>query len=141
MAAGNDIQRVASALERPRTGYVKRLERAQRALAGRSGTASGQLGVFIDRIADLTIEELCELYDETFRADEATIGPLVERLVHGWVGSVEAGAALTTLSPLLDRLESERNPYACAVRSLSDLLLLEVTRSHVHERSNSSRAD
>ena len=136
MAAKDDIQRVAAALERPRDGYVKRLEQSQRALAERSGDASRQLGVFVDRIAGLTLEELRELYDETFLADEETIGPLVERLVHERTGGVEASAALTTLTPWLERLESERNPHAYALRALCFLLLSRARTASPQQTSN-----
>lgn len=133
MAARDDIQEVAAALMRPRSGYVARLEQAQRAIHARSGEASNQLGLFVERIADLTLEELCELHDETYRGD-VTIGPLVDRLVHERTGSAAADEALATLAPLLDRLESERNPYVCVLRALCCLLLLRVKRSGVHQR-------
>jgi nitrate reductase assembly molybdenum cofactor insertion protein NarJ len=133
MAARDDIQEVAAVLTRPRSGYLKRLEQAQRAIDARSGDASNQLGLFVERIADLTLEELRELHDETYRGD-VTIGPLVDRLVHEQTGSAEADAALATLAPLLARLESERNPYVCVLRALCCLLLLRVKRSGVHER-------
>lgn len=123
MSAKDDIQRVAAVLERPRPGYVKRLEQSQKALAADSGDASRQLGVFIDRIAGLTLEELCELYDETFLVDEATIKPLVGRLVRDRTGCLEASAALTTLAPWLDRLEAERNPHAYVMRALCSVLI------------------
>lgn len=100
----------------------------------RSGKASRRLRVFGDRIADLTLEELRELYDETFRADQARIEPLVRRLVRARIGCLEATTALCTLGPLLDRLEYERNPHACVVRSLCDLLWLRVGQSRLLER-------
>jgi nitrate reductase assembly molybdenum cofactor insertion protein NarJ len=122
MAARDDIQRVAAALERPRRGYVKRLEQTRRALAARSSDAAHQLGMFADRVAELTIDELGELYDETFRADEAAIAPLVQRLVRARTLRLDASAALMALAPLLDRLEAERNPHAHAVRALCCVL-------------------
>jgi len=133
MAAKDDIQWVAAALERPTIGYVKRLAQTQRTMAARSGEASRQLGVFIDRIADLTIEELRELHDETFRADEATIRPLVERLVRRQTSCLEASAALTTFAGLLARFESERNPHAYVVRALCVVLLGRARSAEVHE--------
>lgn len=131
MAVRDEIQRVAAVLERPRTGYVKRLEQAQRAATARSGEASLQLGVFADRIAELTLEELGELYDETFRAEQPGIEPVVRRLVRQHTGHLEAATALCALAPLLDRLDHERNPHAYVVRSLCCLLLLRVDQCRV----------
>ena len=133
MAAKDDIQRVAAALERPTIGYVKRLAQIQRTMAARSGEASRQLGGFIARIADLTIDQLRELHDETFRGDEATIGPLVERLVRGRTTCLEASVALTTFAGLLVRFESERNPHAYVVRALCVVLLGRARSADVHE--------
>jgi hypothetical protein len=78
--------------------------------------------MFADRVAELTIDELGELYDETFRADEAAIAPLVQRLVRARTLRLDASAALMALAPLLDRLEAERNPHAHAVRALCCVL-------------------
>jgi nitrate reductase assembly molybdenum cofactor insertion protein NarJ len=127
MAARDDIQRVAAALEKPPTGYVKRLETVQKAMATRSREASRQLGVFVERVVDLTTEELRELHDETFRDEKPVIRPLITRLAHRRTCRDEAGAALRALAPLLDRLEADRNPFAYVVRSLCCLLLDRVT--------------
>jgi hypothetical protein len=67
MTARDDIQRVAAALARPRAGHIERLERARSAMAAESGEVARQLDVFVDRVGDLTTEELRELYEETFR--------------------------------------------------------------------------
>lgn len=131
MSGRDEIQRLAAVLERPRTGYAKRLEQAQRAAIASSDEASRQLRVFVERIADLTLEELCELYDETFRADQAEIEALVRRLVREHTSHLEAATALGTLAPLLDRLEYERNPHAYVVRSLCCLLLHRLDQSRV----------
>ena len=122
MAATDEIQLVAAVLERPRAGYMKRVASAQRAVVTSPGEASRQLAVFADRIADLTLDELRELYEETYRGDQAEIEPLVQRLVGKPTGAREAAAALHTLAPLLDRLEQQRNPHGCAIRSLCWLL-------------------
>ena len=129
MIAIDEIQRVAAILERPRAGYMKRVASAQRAAVTSSGEASRQLAVFADRIADLTLAELRELYEETFRADRPKIEPLVRRLVGAHTGAREAEAALRALAPLLDRLEQQRNPHGCAIRSLCCLLSRRVDRS------------
>lgn len=128
MTGTDEIQRVAAILERPRAGYMKRLASA-RAVVTYPGEASRQLAVFADRVADLTLEELRELYDETFRADQPAIEPLVRQLVGEHTGVQEAEAALRALTPLLDRLEQQRNPHGCAVRSLCCLLSRRVDQS------------
>ena len=81
MALRGDVQRLAAALQRPRVGYVGRIDRTRRAVAARSVEAARQLDVFLGRISDLTIEELRELYDETFRRGGPNeIGPAVQSL-------------------------------------------------------------
>lgn len=138
MSGTDEIQRVAAVLERPRAGYMKRLASAQRAAVTSSGEASRQLAVFADRIADLTLDELRELYEETFRGDQAGIEPLVQRLVGEHTGAREAEAALQALAPLRDRLELQRNPHGCAVRSLCCLLSQRLDRPD--SRNESSNA-
>jgi hypothetical protein len=82
MTTLDDIQRVAAVLERPGIGYQRRLGRTPRAIAPRSGEAARQLGVFASRIEALSIEELRELYDETFRGAElSSVGALASTLV------------------------------------------------------------
>ena len=122
MTSRDDVQRVAAALERPRAGYVAAIERARKAMAGRSGEASRQLGVFIDRVGDLTGDELRELYDETFDAG-APLDTLTSQLTSRPAARADDAAALAVLTPLLDRLERDRNPFACLVRALCCLLL------------------
>ena len=75
------------------------------------------------------LEELRELYDETFHADQPKIERLVQRLAGGHVGPLEAEAALEALAPVLDRLEQQRNPHGCAVRSLCCLLATRLDRA------------
>jgi nitrate reductase assembly molybdenum cofactor insertion protein NarJ len=130
MAVRDDIQRVASALEKPRRGYMKQLETNRTALVARFGEAARQLDVFADRITDLTIDELRELHDETFlRATLAEIRPLGLRLTRRPTSCGDARAALNTLAPMLDRLEADRNPFAHVVRALCCLLLARA--SHI----------
>ena len=98
MAARDDVQRVAAALARPRTGYLKRVKADGTAIAARSGEAARQLGVFADRIADLTIAELRELHQETFGegALENT-GALAIRLARHRTDAADARLALDVL--------------------------------------------
>ena len=127
MAAREDVQRVAAALERPRAGYVKRVQAARNAVAPHACEAVRQLGLFVDRIDDLSTEELRELYDETFRRDPSTrIEPLVARLTRRPTDATEAQDALRELTPLLERLDTDRNPFAHVVRALCCRLLARV---------------
>lgn len=124
MAARDDVQRVAAALARPRTGYLKRVKADGTAIAARSGEAARQLGVFADRIADLTIAELRELHQETFGegALENT-GALAIRLARHRTDAADARLALDVLARVLDRLEVDRNPFAYVVRALCCVLM------------------
>ena len=125
MAGPDDIQRVAATLERPEADYWERLELARAATMARSGEAARQLGVFAERIRDLTIDELPELYDETFRRGSLTgIEPLTRRLARRSADSADARTAVNALVPALDHLEADRNPFAYAVKALCCVLLV-----------------
>jgi nitrate reductase assembly molybdenum cofactor insertion protein NarJ len=124
MSAPDDIQRVATALTRPRAGHVDRLERARQGMAAGSGEVARQLGIFLDRVADLTTDELRELYDETFRETAVSdVSSLASRLVHVRTSEADARVALDVLAPALDRLEANRNPFSHVVRALCCALL------------------
>jgi nitrate reductase assembly molybdenum cofactor insertion protein NarJ len=124
MAVLDDIQRVAAILERPRAGYLQRLGRTPPAIAPRSGEAARQLGVFAERIEALSIDELRELHDETFRSAElGTLAALASTLARRPPDRAEARAAIDALAPMLDRLDADRNPFAYVVRALCCVLL------------------
>jgi nitrate reductase assembly molybdenum cofactor insertion protein NarJ len=130
MAARDEIQHVAAALERPRPGYFLRFEHARTAVAARSGEAARQLGVFVERIADLTLDELRELHDETFGpAAMSRVLAVALALVRHPATCGDARLALNALTPMLERLEADRNPFAYVVRALCCLLLTRVDRS------------
>jgi nitrate reductase assembly molybdenum cofactor insertion protein NarJ len=131
----DDIQSVAAALARPRAGYLRRLDAARHLMAARSVEASRQLEVFVDRVGDLTPEELRELYVETFRGEALVVRRLLARLIRTRTDGAEAGAAMAALGPLLERLDAERNPFAYIVRSLCCLLLLRVKSSRLEQSS------
>jgi hypothetical protein len=98
MTARDDIQRLAAMLERPGDDHLARIEGAQHTIAGAlgSGESARQLGVFAERIADLTSRRTT---------------------------CAEARASLNALAPALDRLEADRNPFAYVVRALCCALL------------------
>jgi hypothetical protein len=123
MPAADDIQRVAAMLQRPRGGYLRRLEAARQMLAAGAGEVSRQLEIFADRVGDLNAEELRELHDETFHGEGANVRRLLGRLARTRTDGAAAGAAVSALQPLLVRLDAERNPLAHVVRSLCCLLL------------------
>jgi nitrate reductase assembly molybdenum cofactor insertion protein NarJ len=137
MAARDDVQRVAAALERPRAGYLAAIERARAAMIPRSGEAARQLGVFVDRVGDLGGDELRELYDETFD-DAAAIAAVTQQLAAPHPAREDDVAALAMLARLLERLERDRNPFACLVRALCCLLLARARPDHgapsLHDR-------
>jgi len=120
MAGTDDIQRVAAALDRSRDGDVRFLDEVQNLL--RSVEASRQLEVFLERVGDLTAEELRELYAETFHDETSSDRRLLAGLARTPTEAAEAGVAVEALGSLLARLEAERNPFAYVVRSLCCLL-------------------
>lgn len=123
MPVTDDIQRVAAAIERPRAGYVKRLDEAREMIAPRSVEALRQLEVFLDRVDGLTAGELRELYTETFRGEAVAVRRLLGRLARTPMDGAGACTAVSALAPLLERLDTERNPFAHVVRALCCLLL------------------
>src|SRR5262245_54187750 len=126
MAERGDVLRLASALWRPQAGYVGRIDRTRKAVAERSVEAARQLDVFAGRISDLTLDELRELYDETFRdGGPNELGPAIRRLAQAPADRHEVRQALDALAPLLDRLDADRNPFAYAVRALCCALLMQ----------------
>ena len=135
MPGADDIQRVAAALESPRAGYLGDVKETQRALAAQAAEAARQFEVFIERVGDLTVDELRELHVETFRGESPAVRQILVRLARTRIHGGDAGVALSAVEPLLERLEAERNPFAYVVRSLCCLLLRRVTSSQL-ERSS-----
>jgi nitrate reductase assembly molybdenum cofactor insertion protein NarJ len=133
MAGADDIQRVAAALDRSRDGDLRCLDEVRSVL--RSVEASRQLEVFVERVGDLTAEELRELYAETFHGETSSDRRLLAGLVRTPTDAAEAGVAVAALGSLLERLEAERNPFAYVVRSLCCLLLLRVKSSQLEQGS------
>ena len=124
MIAADEVQSVAATLERPGADYGERLERARAVTMTRSGEAARQLGVFAERVRDLTLDELLELYDETFgRPTARDVQAIVRRLMRSSAGAEDAAAAIGALVPVLDRLEAARNPFAYAAKALCCVLL------------------
>jgi nitrate reductase assembly molybdenum cofactor insertion protein NarJ len=124
MNARDDVQHVAALLARPRRGYARRVEAARAALSPQACESLRQLGMFADRIGDLSTDELRELHDETFRRGRpAVIESLVARLAQRPTEGEDAREALRELTPLLERLDADRNPFAHVVRSLCCRLL------------------
>lgn len=124
MTARDDVQHVAALLARPRRGYARRVEAVRAALSPQACEALRQLGMFVDRVGDLSTDELHELYDETFRRGPPTaLEPLVARLARRPTDGEDAREALRELTPLLERLDADRNPFAHVVRSLCCRLL------------------
>jgi nitrate reductase assembly molybdenum cofactor insertion protein NarJ len=136
MAVTDDIQRVAAALDGPCDGYLQRLDEARNVMASRAVEASRQLEVFVDRVGDLTAEELGELYTETFRDETSAVRRLLVHLARVRTDGAEGGAAVTALGPLLERLDAERNPFAYVIRSLCCLLLRRVEFRQLEQSSD-----
>jgi hypothetical protein len=124
MATLDAARLIAAVLLRPTDGYLPAVDAARRAAATRSVEAARQLEVFTDRVGDLTLDELRELYDETFASPStAAVVGLARHL------SSEAPAADTLrvgiglMAGAIERLDTDRNPFAYAARALFCLLL------------------
>jgi hypothetical protein len=132
MPGMDDIQRIAATLERPGQGYVRRVQRALIASSAHSGEPRRRVESFLERVADLTLQELTELYDETFRHGRLpAIEPLAACLVRRRIDADGARAALNVLAPALERLERERNPFSYLVKDLCCALLTRAGASHL----------
>jgi nitrate reductase assembly molybdenum cofactor insertion protein NarJ len=121
-----DVRRVATALQRPDGDYLDAIERVRSAIAARSGEGARQLGVFVDRVRDLSLEELDELHDETFRGALVEGPTVAARLAADPLPDTDARSSLQALTPMLERLDADRNPFAYVVRALCFLLLMRV---------------
>ena len=132
MPGMDDIQRIAATLERPGPGYVRRVQRALVASRTHPGEPRRRVESFLERVADLTLQELTELYDETFRHGRMpAIEPLAACLVRRRLDADGARAALNVLAPALERLESERNPFSYLVKDLCCVLLTRAGEVHL----------
>jgi nitrate reductase assembly molybdenum cofactor insertion protein NarJ len=136
VTARDEIQRVAAVLERPGAGYLERFARTRAGLNASSGEIGRQLGMFADRIADLTLDELRELHDETFgRMPLADVNSLIPRLARHRATVDDARDAVNALAPMLERLEADRNPFAYVVRALCCVLLMRTNHSKMEQSS------
>ena len=124
MPARDDVQRVAAVLVRPHAGYLKRVRANAAAIAPRAGEAARQLGLFADRVGELSTAELQELYDETFaRGGGVDAAPVALRMARHRTDPEEARVALDTCARLLEQLDADRNPFALVARALCCVLL------------------
>ena len=131
MTAPDDIQRIAATLERPRPGYARVLERARIPSTPQPGEARRRIDLFADRVRDLTLPELIELYDETFRRGRlAGVEPMASYLARRPVDPAGAREALNVLTPALERLEADRNPFSYIVKDLCCVLLTRASAPH-----------
>jgi len=124
MAATEDLERLAAVMVRPDEGYLGRIEQMRDALVSRQGEASRQLGVFASRLAGLSVEELQELFDETFDHRAATtLIALAGQLSQTQADRVPVLDVLVTIERLLPALEADRNPFAYLFKAICCLLL------------------
>jgi nitrate reductase assembly molybdenum cofactor insertion protein NarJ len=131
MPARDDVQRIAAVLARPHAGYLTRVKAHATAIAPRSGEAARQLGLFADRVGELSTAELQELYDETFARGGVDAAPLALRMARHRTSPEEARVALDTCARLLDHLQADRNPFEFVVRALCCVLLIRANDTHV----------
>lgn len=129
MAAKHDFEQLATVMIRPDDGYLDRVEALRESLVSRHGEAARQLGAFSARLAGMSIDELQELFDETFDARAAgAVHALGNLLAH--VGdAVSVLDVLPTLERLLPALEADRNPFVYLFKAVCCLILMERTSS------------
>ena len=119
---------LALLLARPGPGYRRQLAAAARALESVGGEVARQFGEFVRRVSDLSLDELTELYDETFpHGCPLDVAALTRPATTPSLPS-EAREALDVAILMLERLERARNPFAWLVRALCCLLLNEAAR-------------
>jgi nitrate reductase assembly molybdenum cofactor insertion protein NarJ len=122
MSDASGLRALAAVLERPEADYPARLAQAGRAAGRQSIEAARQLDVFASRIADLSVEELQELYDETFAAGRASaVAAVAHEMAHN--GTPDQRETIDVLAPALTRLDADRNPFAYVVKALCCVLL------------------
>jgi hypothetical protein len=124
MALPDVTRLVAAVLLRPAEGYLTAVDAARRAAGVRSVEAARQLEVFTGRVGDLTLDELRELYDETFAAT-ATVGivGLARQLASGAPRGDALRAGIGVVAGAIERLDADRNPFAYAARALFCVIL------------------
>jgi nitrate reductase assembly molybdenum cofactor insertion protein NarJ len=125
MLAADALHQVAMVLTPPDADYLSLIEGIRSAIAPQSIDVARHLEVFIRRIQDLSPDELVELYDETFSGDLKATRELASILTTRPLATEEVVAVSKVLTTLLERLETERNPFAVPVRALCLLLAAE----------------
>jgi nitrate reductase assembly molybdenum cofactor insertion protein NarJ len=123
MAATDDLARLAAAMVRPGEGYLDRIDQLREALAGRHGEASRQLGAFAARLAGLSVDELQELFDETFDGRPARALIALSRQLIQAPDRVRVLDVLLTIDYLLPALEADRNPFVYLFKAICCVLL------------------
>jgi nitrate reductase assembly molybdenum cofactor insertion protein NarJ len=123
MAAMHDFEQLATVMVRPDDGYLDRVEALRESLATRHGEAARQLGAFTARLAGLSVDELQELFDETFDARAAAaVSALGHYLAHAG-GTVTVLDVLPMVERLLPALEADRNPFVYLFKAVCCLVL------------------
>jgi len=141
MHAPFNLRLLAPLVTRPAADYHARLDRARAEAATPHPEAARHMGLFGDRLTDLTTEELDELYRETFTsAEQAALADAAELFVAGSDGH-RAVLALPVFEQLLPSLAAARNPFTLLFKALCCLLIAEglgtpFTGSFVHRSSS-----
>ena len=116
-----DTQIVAALMSPPEPGYLALVER-MRGMLPFGGEAARHLAHFAERVQDLAEDELNELYDVSFVAEDASALRQAAHAVkhHGCAACSEA---LPVLQRLLEPLEAARNPFAPLFKGLCCVML------------------
>ena len=122
-----DTQIVAALMSPPEPGYLALVERMRGMLPFATalpfgGEAARHLAHFAERVQDLAEDELNELYDVSFVADDASaLREAAHAVTHQ--GCAACSQALPVLQRLLEPLEAARNPFAPLFKGLCCVML------------------
>jgi nitrate reductase assembly molybdenum cofactor insertion protein NarJ len=117
-----DLRLAAPLVKQPTPAYHAQLERARLA-AGSHVDASRDFGRFAERLKDLAVDELEELYRETFApADRGALADAAA-LFESAGPTGAATAALPVFERLLPSLAADRNPFTLLFKALCCLLI------------------
>ena len=122
-----DTKLVAALLSPPAPGYLGLVDRMRTTLPFATavpygGEAARHLAHFAERVQDLAEDELSELYEVSFVAEDASdLLQAAAAIQHH--GCAACSQALPVLQRLLQPLESARNPFAALFKGLCCVML------------------
>jgi hypothetical protein len=122
-----DTKLVAALMSPPTPGYLALVERMRMSLPFAAalpygGEAARHLAHFAERVNDLAEDELTELYEVSFVAEDASDLLRAARAIEHH-GCAACSQALPVLQRLLEPLDGARNPFAALFKGLCCVML------------------